>query len=141
MTHSPGGATPRDQSLAPGPDQPRRLTLGEYGERLAEQHLRELGADILARNHRDAFGELDLIVRHEGDLVGVEVKTRLIGGPEQPEESISGRKLARLVRLLTAYAVTHGYADCGWRIDAVAVEVEPDGTTARIEHIPNAYEG
>jgi putative endonuclease len=53
--------------------------LGVSGERHAEQYLVSIGARILARNFRCRFGELDLVVEHEGDLVAVEVKTRTLG--------------------------------------------------------------
>jgi putative endonuclease len=114
--------------------------LGRRGEQLAEQHLVRLGARVLARNYRSGLGELDLVVEHEGDLVGVEVKTRHVGQPALPEEAVGPAKLARLERLLAQFAQESGRDECGWRIDVVALEVAPDGTVRRLEHIRDAYQ-
>lgn len=115
--------------------------LGVQGERLAEAHLRKLGARVLARNHRTPLGELDLVVEHEGDLVGVEVKTRRPDQPALPEEAVNPAKLQRLERLLTQYAREHGHDEQGWRIDVVAIEVDHRGRPCRIDHIRDAYDG
>ncbi len=114
--------------------------LGKRGEDLAESHLRKLGARVLARNHRTRHGELDLVVEHDGDLVGVEVKTRRPGQPALPEEAVNGAKLARLERLLAHFAQEHDGPDRGWRIDVVAIEVDPSGLVTRIDHIRDAYQ-
>ncbi len=50
--------------------------LGRWGERVAEEHLRQRGYRILARSHRSLLGEIDLIVRDGDWVVFVEVKTR-----------------------------------------------------------------
>ncbi len=114
--------------------------LGRRGEQLAEQHLARAGARILARNYRSSLGELDLVVEHDGDLVGVEVKTRRVGQAALPEEAVGTAKLARLERLLGQFAHEAEREQLGWRIDVVALEVAQDGSVARIEHIRNAYQ-
>jgi putative endonuclease len=55
---------------------PRRK-LGSKGERLAAQHLEARGYEVVARNFRTRFGELDLVARDERFLVFCEVKTRI----------------------------------------------------------------
>jgi putative endonuclease len=110
------------------------------GERLAEQYLGSLGARLLARNYRCGFGELDLVVEHEGDLVAVEVKTRTEGGLERPEEALTWWKLRRLAKSLACYAMDMDYPECGWRIDAVVIDVDLSGTVLRLEHFRSIYE-
>ena len=114
--------------------------LGVRGERLAEQYLLGLGARLLVRNYRCGFGELDLVVEHDGDLVAVEVKTRTEGGLEHPEEALTGWKLRRLARSLACYAMDTDQPECGWRIDAVVIDVDLSGAVVRLEHILNIYE-
>ena len=53
-----------------------RHTAGQQGEELAAQHFQRLGFEVLARNHRTRFGELDLVAFDGSTLVFVEVKTR-----------------------------------------------------------------
>ena len=114
-------------------------TVGWYGERLAEHYLVDLGARLLARNYRIAFGELDLVVMHEGDLVAVEVKTRTAEELAQPEEAVSWRKLRCIVHALTTYAYESDLLELPWRIDVVAIELDLDGTVLRLDHLPSVY--
>jgi putative endonuclease len=73
--------------------------IGQYGERVAERHLRDAGLTVVARNWRCADGELD-IVATEGDvLVFCEVKTRSATTFGDPAEAVGGAKARRLRRL------------------------------------------
>ncbi|MBN1286966.1 MAG: YraN family protein [Anaerolineae bacterium] len=113
----------------------RRQQLGKWGEDIAARRLVELGYDIVARNWRCAAGELDIIARHRGELVFVEVKTRW-GGP--PEESIGPAKQIKLVELARKYLQLKGVEEQPWRIDAVLVELDGDGHLVRLEVIESA---
>jgi putative endonuclease len=113
--------------------------LGQRGERLAEHHLTQMGAQLLARNYRIPFGEIDLVVQHEGELVAVEVKTRSIADLEQPEEAVSWGKLQRIVQALTTFAADTDQLESPWRIDVVAIVVESDGTVSRLDHMRSVY--
>ena len=66
----------------------RRQTGTEY-ERRAEQYLREKGYEILERNFRCAYGEIDLIARQGSGLIFVEVKYRKNRRAGLPEEAVS----------------------------------------------------
>ena len=59
-----------------------RQTAGRRGEDLAAEHLERLGFQVLARNHRTRFGELDLVAYDGETLVFAEVKTRRSGARE-----------------------------------------------------------
>lgn len=115
------------------------VNLGRRGESLAEQYLVAAGARVLARNYRLRSGELDLVVDHDGDLVGVEVKTRRPGQSALPEEAVGYTKLQRLERTLTRFAMDHGLEHLGWRIDVIALEIDHHGTVQRLDHIRDAY--
>lgn len=116
-----------------------RRDLGKAGEDAAATYLQRHGANVLARNSRTTLGELDLVMEHDGDLVGVEVKTRRRGQAGLPEEAVGPRKLARLERLVTEYAQKTGRVESGWRIDVVAIEVDASGKVCRLDHIRDAY--
>jgi putative endonuclease len=59
-----------------------RHTAGQQGEEHAAQHFERLGFEVLARNHRTRFGELDLVAYDGTTLVFVEVKARRSGERE-----------------------------------------------------------
>src|SRR5215216_3671030 len=115
--------------------------LGHRGEELAEEHLVAAGARVLARNFRAAPAEVDLIVEHDGDLVAVEVKTRVMIDLEKPEEAVTYWKLRRLAHGLEVFALDNDMLERHWRLDVVAVELDLDGSVRRCEHIRDAYFG
>jgi putative endonuclease len=111
----------------------RRQT-GKRGETIAATALQRAGYTILDRNWRCAMGELDLIARHRGDIVFVEVRARQ-DGADVALESISRRKSAKLAVLAQAYLDAHGIEDAAYRIDVVAINLaEPSPTVEIIEN-------
>lgn len=115
--------------------------LGRRGERLAEEHLLSLGAELLERNFRGDFCEVDLLFKHDGELVAVEVKTRDAEDYVQPEESLRWDQLRRVARGLTTYAMQCDLMDMPHRIDVVLIVVQDDGDVLRFEHLRNVYSG
>ena len=113
--------------------------LGVKGERVAEQYMRSLGAKVLARNFRCRGGEIDLVIEHDSDLVAVEVKTRTQGGLGRPEDALAWWQLKRLAYSLAVFASATNHPECGWRIDAVVVDVDLGGRVTRVEHFANIY--
>ncbi len=118
-----------------------RQRLGQYGERLAEQHLVSRGYIILARNYRCPAGEMDLVAQAGPMVIFVEVRTRRGRGYGTPEDSITPRKQAHLIAVAQTYLYEHMLDDALWRIDMVAVEMSAQGELLRVEHIENAVEG
>ncbi len=57
-------------------DKNAHLIQGEQSERFAENHLVELGYEVLDRNWSSRFGELDLVCLNKSELVFVEVRFR-----------------------------------------------------------------
>ncbi len=111
-------------------------SLGERGERLAEDFLRGLGYRIVARNVRSPLGQVDLVARDRGTLVLVEVKTRAGAGFGLPAEGVGAWKRRKLRQLALAYArrVRHRGA---YRIDVISV-LAPPGGPPKIEHLKGA---
>jgi putative endonuclease len=118
----------------------RANALGARGELVALRYLEERGAELLARNYRCPGGEIDLVLRHEGDLVAVEVKTRTIGGLGTPEDAVTHWKVKRVVYALANFAYETSQPLCGWRIDLVVVDVDKDARVRRVEHFKSIYE-
>ena len=92
------------------------------------------GAEILARRHRNAAGEIDLILREGDTLVFVEVKQRRARATAA--ESITERQWRRLGLAATQYMLEHSSktgAVPGCRFDAVLI-----GGDGSLEIIENA---
>src|SRR4029077_15221309 len=83
-----------------------RLRTGRLAEARAAEHLRSLGYEIVARNARTRYGELDLVALDHPALVFVEVKAERAGsrvGPEKPVLWVTPRKQLQVRRLAAAW--------------------------------------
>jgi putative endonuclease len=118
-----------------------RQLVGRRGERLAEEYLVAQGAELLARNFHIQYAEADLILKHEGDLVAVEVKTRDVADFVEPEEVVRWRQLARVERALLTYAQDNDLLEMPFRIDVILIVTETSGDVLRFEHLKSAYPG
>ena len=117
----------------------RRRALGARGEQIAAQFLERAGVRILVRNCRSAIGELDLVGQEGDGIVFVEVKTRVGGVDVAPDESVTATKLARLGRLAERYLAAEGKQASPWRVDVIAVVIEPSGRVGRVDHVRGAF--
>ncbi len=111
---------------------------GRAGEAAALARLKRAGYEIMERNVRMREGEIDIIAKHGGELVFVEVKTRRSHAFGKPEESVTPAKKARLIAASQTYMAQKGLENSDWRIDLTAVELDPTGLPTRVEIIPSA---
>jgi putative endonuclease len=102
-----------------------RAEIGALGEQLAVEHLTSLGLEVLDRNWRCRYGELDVIAadRQTRTAVFVEVKTRTsdrFGGVAQ---AVTPDKVRRLRRLAGLWLADTGGSWAAVRIDVVGVRI------------------
>lgn len=109
-----------------------RRVLGLAGEHVAERELIRRGYEIVARNVRTRFGEIDLICRDRSGYLFVEVKTRRAGSFVAAAEAVDRRKAARLVVLAQSWLAACGQRSAPWRIVIAALTVRADGTTVEL---------
>jgi putative endonuclease len=111
------------------------VELGQRGEQLAAELLRQSGMRILDRNWRCDAGEIDIVAAEGRALVVCEVKTRSTTRYGTPLESISARKHARLRRLAIRWVTAHGLTADEIRIDVVGVLLGSGPDDVAIEHM------
>jgi putative endonuclease len=121
------------------PERDGRRALGRRGEDLAAAYLAGLGFEILGRNVRTRYGELDIVARESETLVFVEVRSRRGDRLGSPEESVDARKQAKLVALAEAYLAELPEPPPACRIDVVVVEIRA-GAVRRLELIRDAVQ-
>jgi putative endonuclease len=117
-----------------------RHTAGQRGEELAAEHFERLGFEILARNHRTRFGELDMVAYDGETLVFAEVKTRRSGSRE-PWENLHDRKQTQVRRMAIAWLTEGSERPYGaqLRFDGIAVLLDGDGELLRLDHLEAAF--
>ncbi len=112
-----GRTSPRPEPTPPGRN---------WAERLARCHLESQGMTLLAANHTEKGGELDLVLREDATVVFVEVRQRRSGSHGTAAESLDARKLLRLRRTARLFLLrTFGSEDIECRFDAVLVSGQP----------------
>lgn len=99
---------------------------GELGEEYAAGFLTSKGYEILERNWRIGQYEIDLIVRKDGILIFVEVKTRSYDRSGGPEGAMTLQQWDRIAHAGGMYMREIDY-DWEVRFDIVSVRLFRDG--------------
>lgn len=81
--------------------------LGKKGEELAAAFLSKKGFEILYRNWRHSYYEIDIVARKNGLLHFVEVKIRSTGKFGPPEASVTRKKIKDLLQAAVAFLQRH----------------------------------
>lgn len=112
---------------------------GRRAEELALRYLKRRGLEPIARNYRCRAGEVDLVMRHAGTIVFVEVRSRASPTFVSPKATVDWRKQRRLARVAAWFLSAHReWADRPVRFDVVSV-TKPN-YRAKLEWIQNAFQ-
>jgi len=115
-----------------------RRRLGQFGERLAVQHLLSEGYYIRERNFRTREGEIDIIAEGDGVLAFVEVRARRGDAMGTALESLTPAKRRRLLALAEAYCQGRPDLPSQRRVDLIALELASDGRLLSLQHVEGA---
>ena len=109
----------------------RNMALGARGEDVAVEFLVDAGLEIIERNWRCRYGELDVVATSGDRIVFVEVKTRSGVGYGSPAESVTFAKQRRIRVLAMHWLTDSGRSWSRVRFDVVAVLIGRDGVPWR----------
>ena len=107
------------------------------GEQVAVDYLLSKGYKIEARNWRSGRFEIDIVARHDGVIVVVEVKSRISDEYAEPEATVTRRQMSRLVEAYKNYAHQLNY-DGECRFDVIGI-LFIDRHEPIINHIEDAF--
>jgi putative endonuclease len=119
-----------------------RPRLGALGEQLAAEHLVRRGFQIVERNYRTRWGELDIIAFDGRTLAFCEVKTRrasAAGG--SPLDAVRTLKRAQVRKMAGRWLIdrTERPRADTLRFDAIGVTVDGAGRLLSLEHLEGAF--
>jgi putative endonuclease len=116
-----------------------RKQLGNQGEALAYDFLRQKGYKLVQRNFSCKTGEIDLIMQKGQELVFVEVRSKCSSRYGQPAETVNRSKQEKLRKTAQAYLYRHPeLAQYYCRFDVIAILWEKG--LANIEWIADAFQ-
>lgn len=141
----------------------QKKIVGNLGEDIAARFLKEKGFEIVVRNYRKKFGEIDIVAKRTRMVHFVEVKTvsrknlkdlvsktKKVVGPKmnsgqfvepnspddgfRPEDNIHPWKLKRLSRAIRVYLDEKGLGEEGdWQFDVITVLLDVKNKIARVK--------
>lgn len=113
--------------------------IGDFGEAAAADYLMEMDYEILEKNFRLKFGEIDIIAEKNGCIVFAEVKTRKNNIFGEPSEYVDREKQKRIKKAAACYA---DLQNDEVRFDVIEVFYENKGDMlflTKVNHIENAF--
>ena len=111
------------------------VEIGRVGEDIAEYFLRKKGYEIIERNYRKRFGEIDIIANDRNCTVFVEVKTRSSIQFGYPSQAVDSRKIQRIMKTANCYIAQNGIFEGEFRFDVIEVYI----ASKKINHIEGAF--
>ena len=110
-------------------------SVGRWGEEAVTAYLAQQGYEILARNARTPYGEIDIVTKQADITIFVEVKTLTSSRNFFPEQNVTARKREHMLACAEHYAMENAIDH--WQIDVIAVEGKV-GLEPKITHFEKA---
>ncbi|RKX83333.1 MAG: endonuclease [Spirochaetes bacterium] len=114
----------------------QKVELGEKGEKIAEEYLKDCGYQILKRNYMVGHSDIDILAKNNDFLVFIEVRTKSNSDRGMPEDTLTKKKLWRMKKTAELYITFNHYQGLA-RLDAVCIVLDNLDKVRHIEH----YEG
>lgn len=115
--------------------------MGDLGEGLTVRYLERQGYEILARNWRCRYGELDIVAAKGTYLAFVEVKTRRDSRYAPARDAVDRRKQGKLLLSAQAWLAEHPEEGRQPRFDVAEVYTEEGGGRPILNYLENAFGG
>ncbi len=123
----------------------KRRSIGDYGEKSAEQYLQKKKYKILRTNAFFLKKEVDIIAENREFLVFAEVKTRTLNADGElpygrPATAVDRAKRQNLITAARMYLAAHK-TEKKLRFDVIEVYLPPEGnrTPPHIIHMEDAF--
>lgn len=122
-----------------------RKEVGRIGEDICAQYLEGKGFEVIDRNYRKTWGEIDVIAKKEGRIHFVEVKSvscnsldevASLADKYRPEDNMHPWKLQRLSRAIQSYLLEKDIGEEGdWQFDVATIYLDQKSKKAKVEYM------
>lgn len=114
----------------------KHTEIGKLGETKALEYLQQKGYEIIDKNYRTRYSEIDIIAKDHDFLVFVEVRSKSNEDFGRPEETIDHNKIKKINKNAEYYIANQNY-DGRARIDAICIVFNDFGELERLSHYDN----
>ncbi len=113
---------------------------GEFSEDMACDYIAARGFEIIERNFRTRYGEIDIIASDiaNNSTVFIEVKARRGFNFGLPEESLTQKKIMKIIKTAFYYLNSRNHSTENIRFDVITIKKDKNNYV--INHIKNAFE-
>lgn len=117
--------------------------LGQFGENIACDYLKNNGYRILDRNYVKLWddktkGEIDIVVRKDKIISFVEVKAMADNPDFFPEDKVNYKKQKKLIKLAQSWLSENRIPlDSAWQIDVVSVTINTQTKKTKVQQFEN----
>lgn len=127
----------------------QKQIIGNLGEGVTCNFLKNKGFEIVDRNYWKKWGEIDVVSRKNGNIHFVEVKTvsrenldreennvsRETDDEYRPEDNLHPWKLKRMSRVIQSYLLEKSIDDTEWQFDVCVVYIDIINKLAKVKYI------
>ena len=114
-----------------------KILIGKFGQKLAAEFLQKRKYSILQENFYARFGEIDLVAQKDGQIIFIEIKTRLSCEFGLPEDSLTKAKSEKIREAALEYLDKKQINNENYRFDLIAVQIDKIRKRAQIRHYKN----
>jgi len=100
---------------------------GDFGEQIAIVFLHKQNVNIIDRNIRTDYGEIDILGQKDGVSIFFEVKTRRTHDFGNPEDAVNHKKQEHMKNSALEYIQSNQDIEMDWRIDVIAIYIDKKG--------------
>ena len=95
--------------------------IGSFGEMLVITYLENMNYEILDKNYKTKFGEIDIIAKDKKEYVFIEVKTRISSKYGMPSEAVDFNKEKHIKKSSQVYVYLNNLENKYIRYDVIEV--------------------
>ncbi len=117
----------------------RQKALGNRGETIAADYLKRSGHEIIHRNIKISYREIDLITSIGNLIIFVEVKTRSADAASLVDTLITRRQQQNLKKAITGYCRKNKLSFEYVRLDLISVTVPIDNSQVKLIHFQDIF--
>ncbi|NLA08409.1 MAG: YraN family protein [Parcubacteria group bacterium] len=117
--------------------------IGQIGENLAVKHLKKEKYQIVERNYREKWGEIDIIAKKKNIYTFIEVKTIAYKYFPQsqnpyllPEDQMTAKKIKNLNKTILFY-LNKNKINNFYQLDLITIKIDKTNKKYKLKHYKN----